>query len=428
MKEIYSVVDIGTHQVRVLIGQPDMQGRVRVLGAGTASSEGIDERGVANIERLVQSIQKALKQATQQSATIIQRVWVAISHAELQGEWTQAIVTFPQEEHEITLADLERLRYQAIHRPTPPNLELIHVIPQTYHLDHRRKVSDPLGMSGVRLEGQFYLVYAPQTYLNMLQRCFQRLGLEVEGFVSRALIAAEALLSPELKVSGVALVYFCANSTSVVVYDEGMLKHFAVLPLGSHLITQDIREALRFILPRHAEVLKIQEGIALASLVQEDEILRFRVVGGSEPLEVRKRFLAEVIQARLEEIFLFVAKEIEKAGLLRRLYGGIYLAGGGALMKGIESLVEYLFGERCFKVDLQPLLGPGLIEGINTPSMAGSVSLLYMIPVLKEFLPPLPPESKSLRPTQQSTSKNSIFQRIRSFLENNLRIPQELVE
>ncbi|MCX7606069.1 MAG: cell division protein FtsA [Bacteroidia bacterium] len=433
MRDIWGVIDIGTRQVRVLIGQPDVHGRVSVLGAGIAPAEGIDDRGVANIERMASSINKAIQQATQQSGAILQRVWVGLSHSDLRGESTQAIITFPQEDHEITLEDLERLRLQAVQRPLPPDMELIHAIPQTYHLDSRQDVRDPVGMSGIRLEGQFYLVYAPQTHLNMLRRCFQRLKLEVEGFVSRAIIAAEALLSPELKSSGVGFLYLGAHSTAVVLYADGILRHFSVLPLGGHLVTMDIREALRVIMPTQAEALKIQEGVARSSQVSEEEILRLRLPGQPGPLDVRKRFLAQVIEARLEEILLFVAKEIEKAQLLRRLYGGVYLAGGGALMRDIESLVEYVLGERAVRVDIRPLLGRGLIEGVNTPQMAGAVALLHTVPMLREFLPPLPPSAsgkkrKDAFPAPSSKPSGKLLSKLRSILENNLKISQDLID
>lgn len=431
-RDIHGVVDIGTQQVRVLIGQPDGQGRLSVLGVGTAPAEGIDERGVANIEKAVESIRKALHQASQQSGTLIGRVWVGLSYPKLYGEWTPGIVTFSEEDHEVTYQDLERLRQQATQRPTPADMELIHAIPQVYHIDQRRNIRDPLGMSGVRLEGNFFLLYAPQEALHMLRRCFQRLGLEVEAFVSRGLVAAEALLPHEVKSSGAALLYIGAHSTTVVAYADGLLRHFAVLPLGGKLVTEDLREALRILLPTQVENLKIQAGAALASQVPLDEILRLRVPGMSEPVDVRRKFLAEVIQARYEEIFLFAANEIKKAGLLRKLYGGFYLAGGGAAMKGVVELAEYTFGERVTLVDIRSLLGKGITESIASPQMAGAVSLLYMAPYLQEFLPPLPPTgglvSTSKAEEEKVKAGPTFVGRVRSFLEKSFKLPQDLIE
>ena len=431
-RDIHAVVDIGTQQIRVLIGQPDGQGRLSVLGIGTAPAEGIDERGVANIEKAVESIRKALHQASQQSNTVIGRVWVGISHPHLHGEWTPGIVTFSEEDHEVTYQDLERLRQQATQRPTPADMELIHAIPQVYHIDQRRNIRDPLGMSGVRLEGNFFLLYAPQEALHMLRRCFQRLGLEVEAFVARALVAAEAVLPQEIKASGAALLYIGAYTTTVVAYAEGLLRHFAVIPLGGKTVTDDLREALRVLLPTQVESLKVQAGAALASQVPEEEVLRITLPGLTEPLDVRRRFLAEVIQARYEEIFLFAAKEIQKAGLLQKLYGGLHLAGGGATLPGTVALAEYTFGERAALVDNRSLLGKGIIESISSPQMTGAVSLLYMAPYLREFLPPLPVTytSPSTAKAEESTPKATpkLIGRLRSFLEKNLKLPQDLIE
>lgn len=425
MRELYTVVDIGTQEVRVLIGQPEVGGKVSILGLGIQPAQGIDERGVANVERLVECLQKALRQASQQSNVAVQRVWVSLNHMDLHMEWTQAIITFPQADHEISWADLERLRQQAIQRPAPPEMELIHAIPQAYRLDHRRNLRDPIGMTGMRLEGDFCLLYAPKPHLAMLRKCFQRLGLEVEGFVAKALMEAEVYLTPEQKSSGVALLHLGAHATTIILYADGILKHFAVLPLGGHLITTDLREALRVILIPQAERLKREQGVALAAKVAENDILRLRIPGYAEPINVKRRFLAEVIEARLQEILLFVAREIEKAGLLRRLYGGVHLAGGGALLAEIEAVVEYVLGERAMKVDVAPILGRGLTESVQNPRLAGAVATLYAVPKLHEFMPPLPttnaPEKKP------PIERGRFFQKIRTFIETNFKIPQDLI-
>ncbi|MCS7298145.1 MAG: cell division protein FtsA [Bacteroidia bacterium] len=426
MKDIYSVIDIGTQQVRVLIGQPDGGNRVSVLGVGLAPAEGIDENGVANIERLVYAIQRALHTASQQSGIILRKVWVVVNHIHMRGEETQAIITFPHPEHEIGLADLERLRRQAVQRPSPAEMELIHVIPQSYDLDHRRGIRDPLGMTGIRLEGHFYLVYAPQTHLTMLRRCFQRLQLEIEGFIARPVAAAEVFLSREHKGSGAALLYLGTHSTGIVLYSGGILRRLAILPLGGYHVTADIREMLRYILLPQAEELKIQQGVAFASRVSENEILRLRLSTHTEPIEVSRHTLARVIQARLEETMVFVAREIEQAGLLGKLYGGIHLAGGGALMPEIETLVEYVLGERAYRVQVGHVLGRGVVSTVDTPRMAGALATLYLVPILREFMPPL--TSPSAKENPSAKTKAPFLNKVRSFLESSLKLPQDLID
>lgn len=429
MKEIYAVVDIGTYQVRAMIGQPSENGRVSVLGAAAEKTQGLDEKGVANIEKFSETLRQALTRAAQQAALQVSKVWVTLSHASLRGEPTQAIITFPQADHEIQYADLERLRLQAVQRPVPEGFELIHVIPQLYHLDHREGIREPLGMSGIRLEGEYYLVYAPKALLGMIRRCFQRIGLEVEGFVSRALITAEACLAPEQKNMGVGLLMLGHHHTAVVLYNEGVLRHFATFPIGSYWVTQDIREMIRGILPQQAEDLKIREGIALSSQASES-VLRFRLSTSPEVVQVQTRFLAQVIQARLEEILLYAAKEIEEAGLLEKLHAGLYLSGGGVQMRHFPSLVEYVLGQRAFKVDTAMLLGPGLLQQIHSPAWAGAVSLLALLPVLKEYLPPLPPHASSekISSKEKVKEKSVIAEKIRSFLTDTFKIPKDLVE
>ncbi|MCS6895991.1 MAG: cell division protein FtsA [Bacteroidia bacterium] len=429
MQDIFGVVDIGTQQVRVAIGQPDPKGGVSVLGIGIANSDGIDENGVANIDRMVASIQEAFQRAIHQSGTAISRVWVVVHHIHMQGDTTEAIITFPNPDHEINVADLERLRQQAVRRPSPPNMELLHVIPQYYSIDHRSQVQDPLGMAGIRLEGHFYLVYAPQTHLNMLRKCFQRLQIEVEGFVARPIVTAEVLLPKEYKSSGCALIYMGTHSTSLVVYERGILRHFAVLPIGGHQVSADIREMLRYVLPHHAEKIKVEVGVAFAAHVEEGKVLRLRLSKEMEPVDIPYRLLAKVIQTRLEETMVFIGQEIDKLNLLGKLYGGIHLAGGGALMKDIDSLVEYVLGERVYVLKPHSILGRGIIDKVDNPRFAGVIAALYLVPMMREFIPPVPETTNTpSKKSKQSKSPPRFIQKVRSLLENSLRLPQDLIE
>lgn len=431
MSNIFSVVDIGTQQIRVIVGQPDGNDKVSVLGVGEVPADGIDDNGVAHVDRLVQAIHKALTQANQQSQVAISRVWVVTNHMYLYGEQADAVIAFSDPEHEISLQDLQLLRQQAVQRPAKPDMELIHVVPQYYSIDHRDFVREPLGMTGVRLEGYFYLVYAPQSYLTMLRKCFSRLDIEIEGFVARPLATAEVFLSREHKTSGVALLYMGNHSTGIVLYENGFLKHFSMLPLGGYQVTMDIREMLRYVLPSQAEEIKVSQGVAFADMVPPDEYLRLRVSQEAEAIDIHRRTMAQVIQARLSETLVFVAKEIKQAGLLDKLYGGIYIAGGGALMPGMSDLIEYELGVRTYTVRVAQVLGRGMTSRVNNPRMAGAVAGLYLAPILKEFMPPvLPPtptkgkEKSPSRPKQRS----QILQKVRSLLENTIKLPQDLID
>ncbi len=431
MANIFSVVDIGTQQIRVLVGQPDGSDKVSVLGIGEVPADGIDDNGVAHIDRLVQAIQKALTQANQQSQVAISRVWVVTNHMHLYGEQADAVIAFSDPEHEISLQDLQLLRQQAVQRPAKPDMELIHVIPQYYSIDHRDFVREPLGMTGVRLEGYFYLVYAPQSYLTMLRKCFNRLDIEIEGFVARPLATAEVFLSPEQKASSAALLYLGNHATGIVLYENSFLKHFSMLPLGGYQVTMDIREMLRYVLPSQAEELKVSQGVAFADLVPQDEYLRLRVSPEAEPIDIHRHTLARVIQARLSETLVFIAKEIKQAGLLDKLYGGIYIAGGGALMPGMSDLIEYELGVRTHIVRVAQVLGRGMTSRVNTPRMAGAVAGLYLAPILKEFMPPVLPTAPTKgkeKSSSRSKQRSQILQKVRSLLENTIKLPQDLID
>ena len=437
MGEIFTVFDIGTYGLRAAVGRIDERNGLSVLALAREEVQGvIDLKGVAHIERLVGLLEEMVDRVQRQSSIVIQQAWVGITHAQMRTERANAIITFPKGDHEVRWEDLLRLKDQAIHRPVPPGYRLIHAIPLWYRLDQRDQLSDPVGMSGIRLEGEYLLFYAPESYLNMLYRCFERVGLRVQGFLAAPLMAAQALLTPEEKNTGVGYVDIGANHTSVVLYHEGQIKRFAVLPLGGNLITQDIREAIRRILPPQAEVLKQKLGMAYRPLLTQDQLIAIQPdPRRKDTIEVRHSLLVEVIQARLQEIIEFVAAEIYNANLLRDLHAGLYLAGGTACMPGLRELVEYTTGLSAHIVSPAQLISSGIVEPFHGPDLANLTAILDQAPKLHELtlhIPPATPPSTPdapNTPTQPPKQKRiKLFEKMLAYMERTIRIPGDLID
>jgi cell division protein FtsA len=436
MSEIFTAFDVGTYGIRAAIGRVDERQGLSVLAVAHDEVRGaIDQKGVAHIERLVGILQGILDKLQRQSSIVIQQAWVGITHEAMRTETANAIITFPRADHEVGWDDLLRLREQAIHRPVPPGYRLIHAVPVWYRLDHRDRLSDPIGMSGIRLEGEYLLFYAPEAYLTALYRCFERVGLQVKGFLVAPLMAAQALLTPEEKNTGVGYVDIGAHHTSVILYQKGQIKRLAVLPLGGSLITQDIREMIRRILPPQAETLKKRLGLAFRPLLTQDQIISIQPdPRRPDTLEVRHSLLVEVIQARLQEIFEFVAHEIDKAGLLQDLHAGLYIAGGTACLAGLRELVEYTTGLSAHIVSPVQLIANGIVEPFQQPDLANLAAILDQAPKLHELTLYIPMDnspspSDTISPAQDNKPKRKkIFEKMFSYMEKTFKLPSDLID
>jgi cell division protein FtsA len=224
-----------------------------------------------------------------------------------------------------------------------PGEEIIHVLPQEYIIDNEQGIKDPIGMSGVRLEANFHIITGRIAAAKNIQKCVNKAGLEVSETILEPLASSSAVLSDEEKEAGVVLVDIGGGTTDVAIFHEGIIRHTAVIPFGGNVITEDIKEGCT-IMKRQAELLKVKFGSALASESQENEIVCIPGLRGRDPKEISIRNLSSIIQARMEEIIEHVYYEIKNSGYEKRLIGGIVVTGGGAELKNLTQLFEYITG------------------------------------------------------------------------------------
>lgn len=374
-KGIIVGLDIGTTKICAIVGAHNSYGKIDILGVGKSPSNGVVRGVVTNIDRTVESIKTAIADASRASNVEISHVYVGIAGQHIKSHQHRGSIVKRDFDSEISDADINRL-IQDMHKVAmSPGEEIIHIIPQEYTVDGDPGIKDPVGMSGVRLEGNFHIITGQITAAKNIHRCVEKAGLHVTGITLEPIASSASVLSDEEKEAGVALVDIGGGTTDIAIFQDGIIRHTAVIPLGGNIITEDIKHGCT-VMTKQAEALKVQFGDALAEQTSINEVISIPGLSGREPKEISRRNLAHIIQARIEEIFEHVHYEITSSGYSEKLIGGIVLTGGGSMLKNITHLVEFVTGIDT-RVGLPgEHLGKGMSESVNTPIHATGIGLV----------------------------------------------------
>jgi cell division protein FtsA len=369
-REMIVGLDIGTTKICTVVGE-QMNGSINVIGLGSHPSKGLRRGVVVNIESTVESIKKAVDEASLMAGCDIRSVYAGIAGGHIKGINSHGVIAIKN--REITDHDIKRVINAASAVVIPTDRKLIHVLPQEFIVDDQDGIRNPVGMLGVRLEGKVHIVTGAVTSAQNIIRCANRAGLTVNDIVLEQLGAGEAVLTSEEKDIGVALVDIGGGTTDLVIFSEGSIKHTAVLAMAGNHITSDISLGLRT--PNEeAEKLKQRFGCAMASMVDKDETIEVPSVGGRKNRILSRQTLAEIIEARTEEILSLVHGEIIRSGYKSVLAGGVVLTGGSAILEGIPEL-----GEQIFNLPVRrggPIGIGGLMDLVNSPMYATGVGLV----------------------------------------------------
>ena len=368
-------LDIGTTKVSVVIGRKNEHGQLEILGYGKEVSEGVSRGVVSNIEKTVNAIGSATEYARKRAELDFNWVHVGIAGQHIKTLQHRGLLTRENNLTEISAEDIQRLENDMHKLVLPPGDKIIHVIPQEYVVDDEPGITDPIGMSGVRLEANFHIITGQITATNNIVRCIERNALKVADVTLEPIASSIAVLSEEERAAGVALVDIGGGTTDLTIYQDGVVRHTAVVPFGGATITKDIKEGCS-VMPAQAEKLKVKFGSALAAEVFDNRIISIPGLKGREPKEISEKNLARIIQARVEEILDYVIWEIQRAGFDRKLVGGIVLTGGGALLKDIDKLVEFHTGMSTrigFPIEN---LAHGYAEEVASPVYSTAIGLL----------------------------------------------------
>jgi cell division protein FtsA len=285
------------------------------------------------------------------------------------------MLTRDNDHTEISRRDIDRLVSDMYKLVLPPGDKILHVIPQEYTIDNEQGITDPIGMSGIRLEANFHIITGQITASNNIHRCVERSGLRVTNLTLEPIASAAAVLSDEEKEAGVALVDIGGGTTDITIFKDGIIRHTAVIPFGGNVMTNDIKDGCN-VMAHQAEKLKVKYGSALAQEVYDNRIIAIPGLRGRGPKEISEKNLSRIIQARVEEVFDYVVWEIRRSGFDRKLIGGIVVTGGGALLRHIEKMVELHTGHSCRVGVPVEQLGHGYHEQLCSPIYATSIGLL----------------------------------------------------
>jgi len=363
-------LDIGTTKICAIVGAITEDG-IDIVGIGSSPSRGLRKGVVINIDSTVQSIRKAIEEAELMAGCEIKSVFAGIAGGHIKGINSQGVIAIKN--REVAADDVKRVIEAAKAVAIPMDREVIHILPQEFIIDDQDGIREPLGMSGVRLEAKVHIVTgAAASAQNIVKSC-NRAGLDVADIVLEQLASSEAVLSPEEKELGVALVDIGGGTTDVAIFVDGAIKHTSVLALGGNQITNDIAVGLRTPMAE-AEKIKQKYGCCLASLVGKEETIEVPSVGGRKPRILSRQLLSEILEPRVEEIFTLVNREIVKSGFEDVIASGVVITGGSTILEGMPELAEQVFNLPVRRGTPQNI--GGLIDVVNSPVYATGVGLV----------------------------------------------------
>ncbi len=337
-------LDIGTTKVVAIAGRKNEYGKLEILGFGKSESQGVSHGVVMNIEQCIRSIEQAIEKCLLSNPNLeIKEVYVGIAGQHIKSLQTRGDRVRTRTDEEITKEDIDLLVRDQYKTYIPAGDQIIDIVPQEFMVDSTPNVIDPVGMSGVKIGANFHIVTGDRNAIRNIKRCVDKANLNTRDLVLQPLASAAAVMNDEDLEAGVAIVDIGGGTTDMAVFYDGVLKHTAVIPYAGVNITNDIRNGLG-VLRAQAEQMKVQFGTALADEANANAYITIPGLRGLPPKEISVKNLANIIQARMQEILDYVVYHLKQIGLDKKLYGGVILTGGGAQLKHIIQLTEYVTG------------------------------------------------------------------------------------
>ena len=370
-EELVVGLDIGTSKICAVVGEVRPDGMVEIVGMGSHPSIGLRKGVVVNIDSTVNSIREAVEEAETMAGCEISSVFAGIAGGHVKGFNSHGVIALKN--REVGKRDIERVIDAARAVAIPMDREVIHTLPQEFIVDDQAGISDPSGMSGVRLEVKVHIVTGAVTSAQNIIRCANRAGLDVYDIVLESLASSEAVLTDEERNLGVALVDFGGGTTDLAIFSQGSIKHTSVLALGGDNLTNDVAIGIRTPF-KEAEKIKIKYGCALSSLIGKDETIEVPSVGGGKPRIISRELLGEILELRVAETFELIQQEMIKSGYDDLVISGVVATGGSSLLPGVPEVIEQVFNMPS-RIGYPINIG-GLKDIINSPMYATAVGLV----------------------------------------------------
>jgi len=345
--QLLAGLDIGSTEIRLVIGQlvqVENGEKLQIVGAVSAPAEGISKGTINSIEDATSSISACLEKAERLLGVSVNSVWLGINGLNLKCDRSRGVVAVSRSDNEISQDDVNRAIEAAQALSVPPNYEILHVVPMEYKVDNQQAVKNPMGMTGVRLEVETLVIQSLSNQIKNMAKAIERANLNIDDLVFSGLATASAVLDNKQKELGVAMVNIGATTTTLVVYEEGELLHSAVLPVGSGLITADIAIGLRCPITL-AERIKVKYGSAKSEQFNKKDEIDITDLLREEDLHdeisvISRKYVAEIIEARVEEILLRLDGEFKKINRSGMLPAGVVLVGGGAKLIDLVEVAK----------------------------------------------------------------------------------------
>ena len=388
-------IDIGTTKVCTLVARLEGESDMRILGVGIEPSQGIKGGSVVDIAAASTSISRSIEKAERTSGLEITSALVSLagSHVSAINSRGVAGISGGIIDQDDVWRALEGAQAVAI----PHNREIIHVIQRGFTVDGQEGIQTPIGFSGYRLEVEAHIITAASATIENLRQCVQASGVKVSQFVLNPLASAEVVLNKTERDMGVCVCDIGGGTSDLAIYVNGDVWHTMVLPVGGAHITQDIAVGLR-VSPEQAEMIKKQYGNAIKNDVGEDEFFTLRAFGEEQPIQVSRRDLAHIIEARVDEIFSLLQQELRRSGYDSLLPAGMVLTGGTSLLAGIRPLASRVLNLPVRIARPENLVG--LVDQLHSPSYTTSVGLLKWAELMNETMSPANRSKSKGKPRQ----------------------------
>jgi cell division protein FtsA len=371
-----SAIDIGTTEVRAIVGEVIENEKLEIIGLGRAQSRGVRKGVVVNIEATVDAIKTAVEEAELMSGLPIDTVYVGLGGAQLRGINSRGVIAISRRNREINEEDVYRVIDQARAVSVPTDREIVDVLPQEFTVDGQDGIGNPIGFLGMRLEAAVHIVTSPITARQNVITSVNRAGMHVTDTVVNHVAAAEATLTQDEREFGAAIIDIGADISNLTVVYRDAIRHTAAFPIGGTHFTNDIAVGLRTPFPE-AERMKRDEGCAMSALMAAEErsrVVEVPAVGGRQPRMLSRQILCEILQPRAEEIFSHIQEEIQRAGFDRQILSSVVLAGGGSLMEGIVEMAEQVL-DLPARHGMPNSVG-GLSGEVDSPGFATAVGIM----------------------------------------------------
>ncbi|ATH06445.1 cell division protein FtsA [Halobacteriovorax marinus] len=370
-KNIIVGLDVGTTKVCTIVGVQGPDSDLEIIGIGTHPSHGLKKGSVVNIDKTVRSIHSSLEEAKLMAGVNISSATIGIAGSHIYSFNSSGVVAIKGKE--ITPADVDRVLEAAKAVVIPSDREVLHVIPQEFRVDNTNGIKDPVGMCGVRLEVHVHIVTGSIPLIQNLVKCVEQAGVVANRVTLQPIASSESVLSLEEREMGVILVDIGGGTTDIAIWKEGSLIHSQIIPVGGNHFTNDLAIALK-IPHAEAERIKINHGCVLAEQLNQSAHITVQGLSGTKPREVQLSLIADVLGARAEELFQIIRDIIAEKNLGNEITGGIVLTGGGALIKGVAELGEYII-ERPTKIGYPAPFG-GMTNIMQNPKFSTVLGLL----------------------------------------------------